>query len=403
MRPLRVLYLHPVTKFGGASKSLIELWKVLRTRDVTGVVVCPRGSAAAQFAAHGMQVQPCLGLPQFDNSRYGAYRGARWLVVLRELLLWPVGLLALRRARRLGSFSAIHVNEIQLLPLGLIARRWLRAPLLVHVRSLQRAPDDGLRTRIVNRWLARADAVIAIDNTVRRTLPRTLAVEVVHNGVVVKPEPREARVRPGPFRVAMVGMLIAAKGVYEFVAAAKLCRERGLDVEFLLAGENVRELKGPRRWILGALNIARDVRGELQQMIDELQLHDCVRLLGFVRDVQSLYASIDLLCFPSHLDAAGRPVFEAAFHGVPSLVAATNPEPDTIVHEQTGLCIAARDPQAIADAVERLIRAPEELARMGAAARRLALENFDMQRNAEHVLGVYRELTAASALESPPA
>jgi glycosyltransferase involved in cell wall biosynthesis len=191
--------------------------------------------------------------------------------------------------------------------------------------------------------------------------------------------------------------------VYEFVAAARLCRERGLDVEFLLAGENVRDLKGPRRWILSTLNIARDVRGELQQMIDELQLQDCVRLLGFVRDVQSLYASIDLLCFPSHLDAAGRPVFEAAFHGVPSLVAATNPEPDTIVHEQTGLCIAARDPRAIADAVERLIRAPEELARMGAAARRLALENFDMERNAGHVLGVYREVSAASAVESRPA
>ena len=371
MRPLRVLYLHPVGKFGGASLSLIELWKVLRTRAVTGVIVCPRGSAAPQFAAHGLQVQPCLGLPQLDNSRYGAYRGARWLVVLRELLLLPVGLLALLRVRRLGPFSVIHVNEIQLLPLGLIARRWLRAPLLVHVRSLQRAPDDGLRTRIVNGWLARADVIVAIDNTVRRTFSRELAVHVVHNGVVVKPQARQAQVRRAPFPVAMVGMLIAAKGVYEFVAA-ELCCERGLDVEFLLAGENVRDLKGPRRWILGALNIARDVYGELQQMIDELQLQDCVRLLGFVRDVQSLYASIDLLCFPSHLDAAGRPVFEAAFHGVPSLVAATNPEPDTIVHEQTGLCIAARDPRAIADAVERLIRAPEELARLGAAARRLA-------------------------------
>ena len=153
MRPLRVLYLHPVGKFGGASLSLIELWKVLRTRAVTGVIVRPRGSAAPQFAAHGLQVQPCLGLPQLDNSRYGAYRGARWLVVLRELLLLPVGLLALLRVRRLGPFSVIHVDEIQLLPLGLIARRWLRAPLLVHVRSLQRAPDDGLRA-IHREWSA---------------------------------------------------------------------------------------------------------------------------------------------------------------------------------------------------------------------------------------------------------
>src|SRR5687767_4421535 len=116
----RVLYLHPVAKFGGSSKSLLELWKALHARGVGGVVVCPRGSAAEQFAAAGLQVELCAGLPLFDNSRYGAYRGARWLVLLRELLLWPAGLLALRRARGLGPFSAIHINEIQLLTLGLV-------------------------------------------------------------------------------------------------------------------------------------------------------------------------------------------------------------------------------------------------------------------------------------------
>jgi glycosyltransferase involved in cell wall biosynthesis len=403
MRPLRVLYLHPVNKFGGASKSLIELWKVLRTRDVTGVVACPRGSAAEQFAAHGMQVQPCIGLPQLDNSRYGAYRGARWLVVVRELLLWPVGLLALWRLRRLPAFDVIHANEIMLLPLALIARSWLRAPVVIHVRSLQRRPGDGHRTRMMNRWLARADAVIAIDRTVRRTLPVEMKVTVIHNGLAaIGTQPAHRAAGQRPFRVAMVGGLLAAKGVYEFVAAARLCRDRGLDVEFLIAGENVRELIGVRRWVLSQLNIARDVRGELQRAIDEHGLQAQVKLLGFVNDVSSLYASIDLLCFPSHLDAAGRPVFEAAFYGVPSLVAAIDPEPDTIVDGETGLCIPARDPQAIADAIERLIRAPEELARMGAAARRLALENFDMQRNAEQVLRVYRELTPGSVESRPP-
>lgn len=403
MPDLRILYLHPVAKFGGASKSLIEMWKALRTHAVTAEVICPSGSAATHFVANGMSARTCVGLPQWDNSRYGAYRGARWLVVLREILLWPFGLLALWRLRSAPRFDVIHLNEIVVLPLGLVARRWLRAPLLVHVRSLQRLPGADWRTRLMNDWLASADAVVAIDRTVRRTLPATLPVTIVHNGLaaasVVAVPVRAAGRRP--FRVAMVGALLAAKGVYEFVAAAQLCRDRGLDIEFLLAGDNVRELRGVRRWVLGALNLARDVRAELQRMIEEQGLQDVVRLLGFVGDVRPLYASIDLLCFPSHLDAAGRPVFEAAFHGVPSLVAATDPEPDTIVHEQTGLCIAARDPRAIADAVERLVRSPDELARMGAAARRLALDNFDMERNAEEVLAIYRQLAGRAVSEQP--
>lgn len=62
-----------------------------------------------------------------------------------------------------------------------------------------------------------------------------------------------------------------------------------------------------------------------------------MRLLGFVGDVRALYPKLDVLCFPSHLNAAGPSRFEAAFYGVPSVVAIDKPLPDAVLHGITGL------------------------------------------------------------------
>src|SRR5690606_37681299 len=101
---------------------------------------------------------------------------------------------------------------------------------------------------------------------------------------------------------------------------------------------------------------------------------------------------LDVLCFPSYLNAAGRPVFEAAFFGVPSIVAVRDAPPDTILNGSTGVCIDTPDPIALADAIEFLYRHPEERLKMGENALNLAHNNFDIVRNANHLLMIYRRL-----------
>jgi glycosyltransferase involved in cell wall biosynthesis len=134
------------------------------------------------------------------------------------------------------------------------------------------------------------------------------------------------------------------------------------------------------------------VRAEAEAFLRLHHLQDCVHLLGFTKEIALAYRRMDVLCFPSHLDAPGRPVFEAAFFGVPSIVALCQPRADTLVHEVTGLAVAARAPQALADAIERMVRDPAARQRMGEAARHLAESNFDAHRNAGRLLALYEEL-----------
>jgi glycosyltransferase involved in cell wall biosynthesis len=396
---MKVLYLHPAGAFGGASKSLIELFSLLREAGVSGTVLTPGGSAASAFSEAGMSVRTARGLTQFDNTRYGHYSRLRWLIVLRELFFLPFSLLAVWRLR-CESFDLLHVNEITLLPLGIIAKRLLRLPMVVHVRSLQRAPGIGWRTSLVNRWLRKhADVVVAIDHTVANTLENNLPLTIIHNGLRVNAlsgQHLPSRSQGNPVRIGFLGVLIALKGIYELVEAMHILKERGVPVECVVAGENARELSGIRTWALRMMGFARNVRAELEALIDKYGLQRHVKLLGFVGDVHALYPRLDILCFPSHLNAAGRPVFEAAFYSIPSVVAVTDPLPDAVVHGETGLAIPRPDPELIADAIQSLAQDDKFRMALGRRARAWALEQFSIENSAAAVSRIYRQLEQRS-------
>lgn len=393
---MRVLYLHPAGAYGGASKSLIELFGVMRRSSIEGTVLTPAGSAARAFADAGMQVVPVRGLSQFDNTRYGHYRRLRWIILLRELTFLPGSLLAIWRLRK-EQFDVLHVNEVTLLPLAIVAKKLLKLPMVVHVRSLQCSPSSGLRTRIVNRWLARhANAVIPIDHTVASTLEDSLPVDIVHNGLRVDaihfPDEGSPQKIGQAVRVGFMGVLIALKGIYELVEAMRILKDRGVAIECIVAGENARDVRGIRAWVLRKLGFARNVRGDLEQMIRDYGLQKHVRLLGFVKDVRTIYPTLDILCFPSHLDAAGRPVFEAAFYSIPSVVAVKDPFPDAVLHEQTGLAISKPDPELIANALQRLAQDETLRLTLGRQARNWAVNNFSIENSADAMLSVYQRL-----------
>ena len=396
---MRVLYLHPAAAFGGASKSLIELYCSMRNSGVEGVVLTPAGPACKAFAAAGLGVRTVRGLSQFDNTRYGYYRRLRWLIVLRELFFLPFSLHALWCLRS-ENFDVLHVNEVTLLPLAILAKRLLRIPMVVHVRSLQRKPGEGWRTRWLNSWMRRyADAIVPIDHTVARTLDSELPVSIVHNGLDVDVANPIAisRAADAPVRIGFLGVLIPLKGIYELLEAARILKDRGVCFECIVAGENARELSGFKAWMLRHLGFARNVLGELKVLIERGGLQQHVKLVGFVSDVRTLYPQLDILCFPSHLDAAGRPVFEAALYSIPSVVAVTDPLPDAIVHGVTGLAVPRPDPLLIADALQMFVEDGDLRMRLGRQARVWAVENFSIRNNATIMLRIYREVIFSSA------
>jgi len=192
----------------------------------------------------------------------------------------------------------------------------------------------------------------------------------------------------------MVGGLSRAKGCLEFVEAARICRKRGLRARFVFVGQSMRPPAPLRDALLRLLGLSQEIEKELKDRVAEASLADCVEFWLFTLDLASVYRRLDVLCFPSHFDAPGRPAFEAAFFGVPSIAAISAPTPDTVVDGVTGLIVPPRQPARLAEAILYLAQNPQIRKAMGEKARSLAHEHFDIRKNAGKVLALYRHLVS---------
>jgi glycosyltransferase involved in cell wall biosynthesis len=396
---MRVLYICGVGPFGGSSMSLYEAIKAMPKESVEPYFLGVHGTAVSFYEEVAIDIITTAGLTRFDNSRYSHYRGVRWIVLLRELAYLPFTLVAIVRARlRWARVDVIHANEIMAIVPLLIAKRLFKAPIIVHVRCMCRVDERSFRCKWLNARLTRdADAVIAIDETVRATLPAEADVDVIHNSFTprraTKPDlamlGKLESLRPTSLKIGFIGNLLHCKGLFDLLEAAKIVRAAGRDVEFVVVGGGIRSGGGLQAWLLRKLGLEQDIQSGLIEQIARYDLSDRFHLLGSTNDIQCVYERIDVICFPSHLDAPGRPVFEAAFSSVPSIVAITNPRPDTLVPGETGLAVPGQDPSKLAEAIVYFADNPSEVERMGDNARRLAEKNFDPRTNAEKLLAVY--------------
>lgn len=399
----RILYLNPIGEFSGASKSLAELLKSPRFSAIEPVMLCPEGGAADYFRRCGFKVVATRRLSQFDHTRHGRYRGIRWLVALRELLLLPGTRLAIKRAEaEVGPVAAIHLNEITGIYSGILAQKIFQCPLIMHVRAHMGEQGSGMRAKLL--WDAVKKHVawsICIDETVAATVPATVKKSVVHNSFEIDRTPFKASpgwdralagVPSNRVKAAIVGSLLRVKGLDEFMEAASLICRRRQDIHFFIVGRSVRRFGGLVDRLLRAVGLLDDIEQRCRQRIQQDRLESQVTLVGHVEDPRATYRDIDILCFPSHYNATGRPVIEAAFFGKPSIVAIENPKPDTLVDGVTGIAIPAHAGAALAEAIEQLAQNASMRNEMGQAAKKLALQNCDVDTNALNVLEIYRQV-----------
>ena len=118
-----------------------------------------------------------------------------------------------------------------------------------------------------------------------------------------------------------------------------------------------------------------------------------------VNDSQSAaaFASASIYVLPSLFEGTPLTLIEAMMSGLPIVTTEVCGMRDVIHNESNGLLVPIRSPDAIVEAVERLIRDRELRERLGCKARAEALEKYTWDRVATPVLEVYERLCTAAA------
>lgn len=176
--------------------------------------------------------------------------------------------------------------------------------------------------------------------------------------------------------VLLVARMLRDKGVWEFVAAARALRAKGVSGRFVLVGgrdpQNPNSLSSEE---LMAIVAAGDVEW-----------------LGQRGDVAALYAAADIAVLPSYREGLPKSLLEAAAAGLPIVATDTSGCREVVEPGCNGLLVPVGESSALADALERLLRDAELRARWGAASRQRAEREFHERIIFAGFLQVYEEV-----------
>jgi L-malate glycosyltransferase len=164
--------------------------------------------------------------------------------------------------------------------------------------------------------------------------------------------PAPAR-RGGIVTVGAVGNLRPVKGMDVLVRAAA----RLPGVRFLVAGEG-------------------DQRSELQSMIDSLGITPRFTLFGQVNDMPAFLADIDMAVLPSRAEGMSNALLEFMAAGRPVVATRVGANAQVLEDGQHGLLVPSGHDEALANAIDQLVRDERLANRLADSARRHVEEHY---------------------------
>ena len=376
--PLRVLELLVSTEPGGGPAHVLELLSRLPRDEFDVTVAGPGGALAGRLrsAAGGFTEI------RADRLSPGALRAVRRLLIERGIDVVHshgkgAGLYG-RRAARGAGIPSIHTFH------GI---HYARYP--VGVR--------GLYLALERRLAAMSAAVVHVSESQGREaealgLAPPGRTHVIVNGVDVA----RLRARAEP-RVAARAALGLAYDELGIGTIARLDPIKAIDV-LLEAFARVARARSPARLIV--IGDGPEA-GRLRARARTLGLESRVRFTGSIADAARLLGGLDLYVSASRREGLSLAVLEAMGMGLPVVATRVAGHVDAVSDGLTGLLVAADQPTALADAVERLLGEPAATRRsMGEAGRRRVEDHFGAERMVAETADLYRAVARFPARKS---
>jgi glycosyltransferase involved in cell wall biosynthesis len=412
---MTVLFLSPSASLGGAERVLLTMTAALKRQHPSvrlHVLTLEAGPLTTLLEDQGVGVT-CLPLPEplarLGDSQLALGASQRFPLGLHGALALPSLCGYLRRLRatvkRLRP-TLIHSNGIKTHLLthaaGLDA-----GPLLWHVHDFYGA--RRLARRLLSWAVKRLGAAIAISTAVAadfRAIAGSRPVIVVPNAIDTshfRPRPVHADrldrlaglppAPPGLLRVGLVATYARWKGhdVFLRAAAAVLGRRPERPVRFYLIGGPVYQTHG-----------SQFSEQELRMLCRGVSLEREVGFIGFQPDPSEVYPALDVVVHASiQPEPFGLTIAEAMACGRAVVVSRAGGAAELFTPGREALGVPPGDVDALADALRMLLTDDALRERLGAAARRAAVQRFDPSRLAAQLWDVYDHVLAVRDRRSP--
>jgi glycosyltransferase involved in cell wall biosynthesis len=318
-------------------------------------------------------------------------------IAIHEILKYHSVISSFRAARIIKNNIRPDVVDIQwfvpqhgfvLIPLILLLKYWFRSKakvfLTVHnVLPHERRAFDRLLSRlafgVADRLLVHAEKLREEAMQHFRQDPRKIAV--VPHGICVNGKvstgKAEARARLGikeKHVLLFFGYVRPYKGLSDLIEAFKIVAEK-FDVALVIAGE----------FFTSVTQYREELRNK--NLLEKTYLVS--RYIGS-EEVPVFFSAADLLVQPYRTFTGQSGVTQTAYlQSVPVIATDVGGLPELVIHEKTGIIVRAKDPKALASAIEALLADDDKRRQYGLNGNSLLEAHLTWDRVTERLLEIY--------------
>lgn len=355
-RKNNILHISRTMDIGGAERIVYQLSSDLKDEFDSVHVASTGGLWESELSAKGIQHHKILDIDSKNP-----------LTVLKLLT-------SIRQIIKKNEITIVHTHH----RMAAFYIRLLKLvhPKLIHVYTAHNVFKDKLS--LYGFALKNAKSV-AVGEAVNKNLKEDVDItdsRVIYNGVVLKETDDQ------------VDEIISYSGI-KLGCIARLSEQKGLT--YLLDAMSLLTVKDIRLFIVGD----GELRNELENKVKELDLQDSVTFLGYRKDIVECINSFDFCVLPSVFEGFGLVAIEA-FMNSKTLVATDIPGLNEVVTNKNGILVPAKDPAALASAIDKLAMDATLRQELASQAKKDYENKFSYPLFLENYRELYRELKGES-------
>ena len=351
-RKNNILHISRTMDIGGAERIVYQLSSDLKDEFDSVHVASTGGLWESELAAQGIQHHKILDIDSKNP------------VTVLKLLF------SIHQIIKNNEITIVHTHH----RMAAFYIRLLKLvhPKLIHVYTAHNVFKDKLP--LYGFALKNAKSV-AVGEAVNKNLKEDVGItdsRVIYNGVVLKETDDQ------------VDEIISYGGI-KLGCIARLSEQKGLT--YLLDAMSLLTVKDIRLFIVGD----GELRNELENKVKELHLQDSVTFLGYRKDIAECINSFDFCVLPSVFEGFGLVAIEA-FMNSKTLVATDIPGLNEVVTNKNGILVPAKDPAALASAIDKLATDATLRQELASQAKKDYENRFSYSMFLENYRALYREI-----------
>lgn len=351
-RKNNILHISRTMDIGGAERIVYQLSSDLKDEFNSVHVASTGGLWESELAAQGIQHHKILDIDSKNP------------VTVLKLLF------SIHQIIKNNEITIVHTHH----RMAAFYIRLLKLvhPKLIHVYTAHNVFKDKLP--LYGFALKNAKSV-AVGEAVNNNLKEDVGItdsRVIYNGVVLKETDDQ------------VDEIISYGGI-KLGCIARLSEQKGLT--YLLDAMSLLTVKDIRLFIVGD----GELRNELENKVKKLDLQDSVTFLGYRKDIAECINSFDFCVLPSVFEGFGLVAIEA-FMNSKTLVATAIPGLNEVVTNENGVLVPAKDPAALASAIDKLATDATLRQELASQAKKDYENRFSYSMFLENYRALYREI-----------